>query len=442
MIANCLNDNDFKYPDFKGEGGLPLNIESLLNILASRYGIHTNWIELVPAILTARSFMDRVEDYWERGDGSKASHTGPLHHNLGVWGFQVSDAYSLSEQFCIEHTPTPIDNLLNQLPEDAMYRTARRTLNPSYDNQYSLLSQISAANQIAIKEGKIENLIFWLGSNNCLGTVARLCIKESCEKELTRYPHQRQATLWRPEHFKKVLDIAVEQILEISIDNVFIATIPHVTIPPLSRGVTPGASSGEGQDDKGYFEYYTHFWIWDTDFSPDKHPYLVREQIRYIDFVIDQYNQIIRDIANENDWYLVDMCALLDKVAFRRNKGKVGFVFPTELVEALQNNPATSDRVFQGKPMLDTRYLRINTKENDPRKKYAGGLFSLDGTHPTTLGYGIIANEFLNIMKSAGVSVPTTIDWNLIVTQDSLLTAPPPNLSSLQGYTCFPLKQN
>ena len=36
-----------------------------------------------------------------------------------------------------------------------------------------------------------------------------------------------------------------------------------------------------------------------------------------------------------------------------------------------------------------------------------GGLFSLDGVHPTTVAYGIVAQELITIMQSAGVTFRT-----------------------------------
>lgn len=47
--------------------------------------------------------------------------------------------------------------------------------------------------------------------------------------------------------------------------------------------------------------------------------------------------------------------------------------------------------------------------------------------HPSTIGYGIVAEAFLTEMQKAGVSDadPTRLDWSQIITQDSLLQSPP-----------------
>lgn len=437
MLARCLEDTSFNFPDFSGEGGLPFNLEILVRLLARRYGDCVNWLEFIPALLTVRSHLDRVEDYWERGEGSQASPTGPLHRNLAVEGFQVSDAYLLSEGVCKTYIPRPRDNFLRQIPEFAMYRIARRTLNPSFTPRYRLLSQLDAAQQIAVEAGGIENLIFWLGANNCLSTVARLQIEESDDSEPTRLAHQRTATLWKPEHFQQVFEQATEKLREIPAQNVFIANVPHVTIPPVSRGVSPGAAPGQEQDADGYYQYYTHCWIWDSDFSPARHPYLTRAEVRYIDETIDRYNEIIAEKANACGWHLVDICDLLARLAFRRCRGNINYQFPPALIAALQANPATQERVVDGRPLLDSRFLRVNFQATEPQEKYQGGLFSLDGVHPTTVAYGIVAHEFLKVMESVGVNVPHALDWQWIVAHDTLVTALPVNLGKLKDLLGF-----
>ena len=64
-----------------------------------------------------------------------------------------------------------------------------------------------------------------------------------------------------------------------------------------------------------------------------------------------------------------------------------------------------------------------------------GGLFSLDGVHPTTVGYGIVAQEMINIMRLAGVEFrtaggavrpdPVTVDFDRLIRRDTLVRTPP-----------------
>jgi hypothetical protein len=56
-----------------------------------------------------------------------------------------------------------------------------------------------------------------------------------------------------------------------------------------------------------------------------------------------------------------------------------------------------------------------------------GGLMSLDGVHPSTLGYGLIAEYFLEAMQRAGVpgADPLQVPWPAVMANDQLLTHPP-----------------
>jgi hypothetical protein len=441
MLAKCIQVNDFKAPDFSGKGGIPVNLETLHRLLADRYGEKINFLEMPLVVKTIHSFLDQVEDYWERGEGSQPSKTGPLHHNLAVWGFDMTDCFTLTDALCRRVIPKAKDQFLpwQEITEFPMYRTARRTLNPSYDPRYEDLTQIGAAAKIAELEGGIENLIFFLGANNCLGTVTTLNIIWSQDGDLETPAHKRHCNLWVPEHFEKLLDRAAKEVQAIGAKNVFVGTVPHVTIPPVSRGVSPNLPKGQERDANGYYEYYTHFWIWDENFKakPHKYPYLTRADAKKIDDTIDEYNHAIRKKANALDWHVVDTCDVLDQLAFRRQGGQITYQFPPDLIAALKKNPATKERVPEtGKPILDTRYLRIKLSATDPQEKYQGGLVSLDGVHPTTIGYGITAHEFLKVMQAVGVQ-SNNLNWDAIVAADKLVTNPPINLQSLQDILGF-----
>ncbi|MGC1306580.1 MAG: hypothetical protein WA885_05075 [Phormidesmis sp.] len=441
LIADCLGDTDFNLPDFSGAGGLPLNFEALLNHLDSHVQPDSGFPEQV-----VQQFLDAVEDYWERGEGTQPAATGPLHRNLAIWGFQLPDCDTLSDEVCQQYIPPATDHPIAQQPEFALYRTARRTLNPSQSAEYQSLTQLGVAQQIAEREG-IENLIFWLGSNHCLDTVVKLQIEWSTAETLEQPLHLRTANLWRPEHFQQVLHRVADQVEALGAKNIFVGNVPHVTIPPVSRGVTPGAAPGMGQDADGYFEYYTHFWIWDSEFDPAKHPHLTRSQVRQIDTTIDEYNQIIQNEATIRGWHLVDTATVLDKLSFRRQQGHSTYPFPPELVAALRANPQTQDRITcDGNVLLDTRSFQVDNQATAPNRKYKGGLFSLDGVHPTTLGYGLIAHEFLQAMQKVwchqGINpVVKPLDWSKIVASDTLLTAPPANLASLPNILAILLGQ-
>lgn len=438
MIAGALGLSrpQFRRPDFSGEGGLPVNLEGLFRLLAGRYGKDLSWYEIPLAAASLNSFLDRVEDYWERGDGMAATPTGPLHHDLAVWGFTLGDADTISYELCSLAMPPPTDAILpwNEVPEFGMYRTAMRTLNPTRGQPFKLATQIDAARAIAQAEGGIDDLIIWLGANNCLGTVTKLETIESTTEGLDLPAHLQLANLWRPEDFAKLVDRVFPKVAAIGAKRVFVATVPHVTIAPVCRGISPNIPGGQPVD--GYFEYYTHFWIWDDDFAkaPERFPSLTGAQARRIDGIIDRYNVAIRAFAAQHGWIVVDLCDVLDRLAYRRQLGQVRFDFPKGLHAALAANPLTSRYAGpDGQVLLDTRYMKGDEHAVGLER---GGLFSLDGMHPTTIGYGIIAHEFLKAMRDEAFA-DQNLDWPAIVAADTLVTNPPINLSDLQDLLGF-----
>jgi lysophospholipase L1-like esterase len=435
MLADAMGIRDsFAVPNFSGKGGLPLNLELLLNKLSDNFGKIINWWEVIPALLIIQDHLDEIEDFWERGKGSKAYPQRAIHHNLAVWGFEVGDAFTITEGVCRRAIPEPTDNLLNQVPEMPMYRTARRVLNPSFANDAMEWHQMHAAMELA-NDGGIENLIVFLGANNVLGTVTSLNIKYSTDADLHLMAHERHPNLFLPDHFNRLYDDLASWISRIEADNVFLGTVPHVTIPPVTRGVSPSAQSPKDTtDEDGYYEYYTRPWVWDNTFDPDAHQRLTREQARQIDRFIDGYNEKIKDIAAKKNWHVVDVSGMLDKLAYRRNRRKPTYEFPQGMVNALKANDNLSYLVEKDgegdKVNLDTRFFMSDPNSG---KIARGGLFSLDGIHPTTIGYGGIADLFFQKMKSEGVNFQKDdLEWKDIVASDTLVNNPPILLANLK----------
>ena len=426
MIADALGIREsFEVPDFGGEGGLPVNLELVLNDLSDAYGSEINWWEVLPLMVRLRSRLDRIEDYWERGKGSLPYPQRAIHHNLAVWGFEVGDAYTVTEGVCRRAIPTAKDDLIKQIPDKPMYRTARRVLNPSFANDAMEWDQMRCARELAA-DGGIENLIVLLGANNVLGTVTSLSIVYSTSSDLHELPHKRNCNLYLPQHFASLYSSLAVEIDRVGARNVFVGTVPHVTIPPVTRGVSP-----DGTLDDGYFEYYTRPWVWDDDFDPERHSHLTRSDARRIDRFIDEYNTIIKHEADSRGWHVVDTCKLLDSMAYRRNKGRPKFKFPAGLVREAREHGRLSYLVKNGRVKLDTRFLTCET--DDPSRLSEGGLFSLDGIHPTTIGFGLVANEFIDVMQTAGVEFAGGLDWRAVVRGDTLVNNPPALMASLRA---------
>lgn len=429
-----LQSYEFRTPVFNAFGGLPVNLEHLLRRLEERYGRDINVLELLSAPVRLRGWMDEAEDYWERGGGTRPSFPAGPFHNLASWGMTVDDALFLTAGECQRRCAEPArDNLFNQVPDNAFFRTALTVLNPAQRRELDASTVLDAVAALAGDSG-IENLIVNLGSNNALGTITQLRVLPTDERVLDDPIGTRTLfNLWRPEHFADRYRRMAAKLATLDIEHVFLATVPHVTIAPLARGVGRG-SEFRLPDDPRYFQFYTYYWINDAAFRPDEHPHLTGEQARVIDETIDQFNATIRDVVEQQQaagraWFVVDIADALERIAYRRYQ-EIGqlppgglYVFPPKWLAALRAS---------GLPVLTTEYL-TTTQGRLAR----GGLFSLDGVHATTMGYSLIAHEFIQVMRDqaqvvfrAGVTGaarpdPITINYTRLLQRDTLVRTPP-----------------
>jgi len=410
MIADCmgLGPTDFRLPDFTGAGGLPLNIEGIARQLEKDYGNNISNFQWIGAVLDIHSYLDRVEDYWERGQGNMPLDTDVLFENVAVFGYEVADCILTAAQ-CKSKFKDTIDNFFLPIVAAARERTAYRVLNPHYDPALEATrTQMEVCRQIVARDGKIDNLIVALGANNCLPTVVDLKVDmtgASSPGPFSKY------TLWSTSAFKQDYATLVAQIESLkNVGNVFLGNVPHVTIPPLSHGIMK--NGGQLPPTEKYFDYYIYFWLKDKDFDPLIHKHLTKAQAQQIDLQIDEYNTIIADaVAAHSNWHLVDLCAVLDQLAIRRNHGK-----PTYKLD-----DAIAD--------LGVGYIQIGS---DYTVQPGTGLFSLDGIHPTNCGYAIMAQEFIDVMRPFVPGIKD-VDFAAIRADDSLITNPPYPLTDMVG---------
>ncbi|MGI3227194.1 hypothetical protein ACRJ4B_28620 [Streptomyces sp. GTA36] len=311
----------FKYPLYEGFGGLPLNIELLLRDLHARYGRDVDWWETPLALFRARTLMDRVEDHWERGPGLSVPPTTAIMHNLAVFGWDLRDALSKSANECRNRIDAPKDDLIKQVVQNAGERAALRAL-PTQPPEAGALTQLGSAARLGEEtdgtgsEHGIETLIVFLGANNALQAVTELSVvwSEDGYDDLSR---KGAFTVWRAQHFKAELSRVAAEVSGIKARHVIWCTVPHVTIAPIARGVRGKAAPGSR-----YFSYYTRPWISDKDFDPRQDPHITSGQARQIDEVIDEYNDAITAEVRSarqagKDWYLLETCGLLDRLASR-----------------------------------------------------------------------------------------------------------------------------
>lgn len=444
LIAQTLGQTSFRYPAYGGPGnGLPLNIELLVRELERRFGDTLDWWEFAPGLIAVRELLDRIEDYWERGEGASLPNPlSPINHNLAVYGWDLRNTLSHTADLCqdvIEAHPAK-DDFLNQIVEHANERAALQVLNSARDARGRSLSPLQAAAAFG-SEGTqetgtgdgIETLIVMIGANNALGSILTFNLVWS-DVGYDDMARNDRYTVWRPIHFQAEWERVVTELKKIRARHVIICTVPHITIAPLARGVGGKVAVGSR-----YFPYYTYPWLDNKSFDPQKDPCITGQEARAIDSAIDQYNQTMANSVRQarqegRDWYLFELVGLLDRAAFRRYLEdpsarpswweEIGGAYP--LPPALQTLS----------PPPDSRFF-----ESDRRGRIQGGIFSLDGIHPTTVAYGVIAQELIKIMQLAGVKFyqpdgktertgKVKIDFQQLIQQDTLISNPPKVLAS------------
>lgn len=433
LIAQQLGIAGYQYPEWQ-EGGIPLNIENLFRTLEDQYGSSVNSFEWASAIaFSIPSFLDKTERFYERGKGAankRYQGGGDYFHNVSVRGFNVSDSWLITPKYCR-------DEMAKKKSRDGIYasvdhsflRTALRVLNPNLMPEHDEKSQLGWLEYHTQKEG-VENVVVWLGANNALGTILDLNINYTGgNKEVTTLPSDQYKdgegktyNLWHPKDFQadytELLD-RIDKILEGRDTKVFIGTVPLVTIAPLAKGmgetftVVVENQETRKKEPATYFKYYTYF-PFDEDFAFKSGINLSFSQALHIDNCIREYNKSIKELVGQrnqkypNRYHVVDYSAMLDQLAFKRNGGVPTYEFP----EFFR---------FQY-PIPDTKYYHADIDGNLKQ----GGIFSLDGVHPSAIAHGLIAHETLKVMNGAGVSKsdPDGLDWRRIFNSDDLYQKP------------------
>jgi hypothetical protein len=420
--------SSFRFPLYPGTGGLPIDIEWLARDLESHFGATLRWWEAPLAVVELYKRLEDIRAYWEFGVGSRPLNEKGLNHNLAIYGWDIRDALSRSIAKCQQTRTQEKDPKLVPYVASANEIAALRVLATSASVPTET-TPISAAQYLG-KHGGIETLIVALGANNCLRTVTQLQVIWSTDPDFRDLDKKGDFTVWRPSHFISELSELDAQVKQIGADHVIFCTVPHVTIAPVAKGV-----GGKIRTGSRYFPYYTRPWIDDANFDPNVDPSITGEEARAVDSAIDEYNDAIALVVkgarrNGYDWYICDLCGLLDSLASRRY-----IEDPTARPPWWQpyQFPPPIARLS---PVLNTHFFR-----SDGTGRTDGGIFALDGIHPTTVGYGIVANELVKIMLRAGVkfylpngsterNAPVVVDFDRLVRLDSLISQPPKSITA------------
>lgn len=415
--------------------GLPLNLEALLRHITERVGGRIDFFDWPIVLAAAGGQIDRTEDCYERGEGALSRPFGkaPYFHNLAVQGFDVADAWQVTPALCLEQIeekekdPPRTDDIFEP-PSASFYRTAYNVLNPQREAGKNDWSALDWLKHLAETQG-VENLVLWLGANNALGTVISLTVKATngpgspYSSDMSRQARDENFNLWAPTDFAADYDVLLQKVVEAMQGNkfddwkVFIGTVPAVSIAPLAKGVGEvyefDDPFGVVQPKAKYYQHYTYA-IFDDDYARTGGKKLVVRDVYAIDSYIAQYNTTIGALVAQRNaasdrvrLHVVDVCEALLKAAWKRNDGQPTYDWP----------PGVRQRF----PMVDTRFYH-STREGHLE---AGGIFSLDGIHPSAIGQGLIAHEFLKVIRDARPDRQIgELDWGAIYASDDLYQRP------------------
>ena len=423
---------EFRHPRFsEGEGaGIPLDLERVLRHLETHFGSGIDPLEFPKALLSVRSLMSKSERYWEdRGKRLRSEGLeGPINHNLAVYGWDVRDVMSLNADTERGRLVRPKNNVILQLPEGAQELVAINVLDTARDANGRALTPVGAARELG-QNGRIDTLVVGVGANNALRSMIELRVRWSQDDGYTDRARKAAYTAWAPAHFEADYRLLAKRIQAIDANRVVFTTVPHVTIAPIGHGV-----GGFLDETSPYYRYYTRPWVSSSDFDPSRHDHLMGSEARAIDAAIDAYNRSIETIVSEaraagRNWLLLDVCAVLDRLAVRRNAE------PQRRAADHQPYPLP-DELTALEPVPDVRFWW-----SDEGGRRRGGLFSLDATHPDTLGYGILAQELVNVMAADGVAFErgTKIDFTSLI-EASLVHDPPGNYGQVFAMLATALK--
>jgi hypothetical protein len=432
LVARCLGESvgfgggfDFCVPHY-GMGGLPLNIERLLHDLQFQLG--GGGLDLIDWVLAAKpaveNWLEERDEYYEHGYGARArSFAGP-YHLLACFSFTVADLYGITGEYCDavirRRRWDERSQLIEKFPSSAVYRAARRILNPAAKHRLNKHAMVDWLGEIERTQGPIENLILNIGLNNAAGTITSLEIVETGPEPPKTSLHE-EFSLWHPAAFEASYRELARRIDEQTDARVFVATLPYVTIAPLLRGVGPRAYGPKGE----HHEFYIHFYNTDDDPDPADTKHLTVDDVLYIEGRIDAYNEAIGSIADEFGWHIVDNAWLLNGLAGR------GDYRPDVFLRRFLGGG--DHPLLQLTPLPRLELYRVDEEGN----RYAGGLVSLDCFHGSTCGLGLLARLFVNALLEAGVEFrdaagqsrpPDEVElpWERIIAVDHLLMSPPP----------------
>lgn len=438
-LAKALKLNEINYRFLRWpEEKLKFDLERIFRLIQTRYGTDINGLEWARILFDISTFLDKAEEFYERGGGALGlpiqGYTHDFTDNCAVEGMRVADAWEVTPSLCEERIREDPSGLSNNkgfaVASKPFYRAAYRVLNPQASTKYQEYSAIRWLQNAAELEG-VDNLILWLGANNALGTIFDLRVKMTPGTSASHGSRKNQQSpdynLWHPKDFEHDYKLLLEKVIAALQHNktqdwkAYVGTVPLVTIAPMLEGFgearlvdDPEVPLGQAARQFRYYEYYKFYGVNESTAIQDEQKFMRFRDALFIDKVIIEYNKTIRSlVAKKNSqlqreaFVVVDIANVLSDMAWKRNSGMPSYEYPQELQWMY--------------PPLNTKFYRVSADGVITD----GGIFGLDGIHPTVIGQGIIASEFLKAFREHG-SAPSgaSIDWARVINEDSLRQSP------------------
>ena len=331
-----------------------------------------------------------------RGDGLKLRPTSAPYHNLAVYGADVLDVLLLDADRIakrLERRPATTRSHRSSKgtttgPGVSSWRAAVPTARPA---PCSAARAMGAEGLEGGASGPgIETLVVMLGANNAgdSGPPRRGGRLRTTSTEPTQAPRQQGCgNVWRPAHFADEWALLVKTLKSINARHVIVATVPQVMIAPIACGWRGKAYRGSR-----FFPYYIRPWINDADFDVDRDQHLTEsESARSTRRSTLTTRRSSRPVRAPGGSRLVPVrpgrtARQPASAALHAGSGGAAYMWwkPYDLPPELTAMT----------PVPSTQVLPVRS-----RGRTDGGLFSLGGVHPTTIGYGVIAREVIRIMN-------------------------------------------
>ena len=409
--------------------------------LEGQFGDKLDWWELASAALLAALLRwTRSRTTGSAGAGARPPKPTASTTTWAIYGWDLRDALD-GTAASLARRPSSSRRTTSSPRSSRTHndRAALRVLPPLSIDRSREPSTVGAAEALG-KDGGIETLIVFLGANNALGSVLALDAswsqggstgkdyqdleKKACSRSGIRSTSRSSSAT--------LVDAASRRSRRATSSGRPSRTSPSRPWRAASaeQGRAPARATSRTTRARGSPTPTSTRRT--TRTSP-------RTEARAIDSAIDQYNETIveavKHARNEGP-------RLVSARHLRRARSARG--------HALHRRPGGAARVVASLRRCRRRWQHLTPAPDSwfflsgPAGRTQGGLFSLDGVHPTTIAYGIVAQEFINVMQLAGVAFyygdgktqrqgPVTVDFKRLVALDTLISDPPRSLANDLG---------